>query len=236
MKTDFFPKTGTVGTSPVHVRDMSRTSATKVLLWLSWNMILLSTVYDFAWIKYSFHNTVPIILLTPMSLLSVEILPLILYFHEPFVMDPAPRNIMSPVCPRQSLCVENYASTHHFITDRLYSLRFILTPNFPLIYFITSFSFPQSSSGGAFNIVVEKSTDVCKFRHTRPLANKRCATTCFNCEACFSDRGIESFSSRTLNKFSVACMGSVVVISYGNSSNAFFMYRAIDTSTCSLVD
>ena len=30
MKTVFCPKTGTVGTSPGHVRDMSGTSATKV--------------------------------------------------------------------------------------------------------------------------------------------------------------------------------------------------------------
>ena len=31
MKTVFWPKTGTVGTSPGHVRDMSRTSATKLV-------------------------------------------------------------------------------------------------------------------------------------------------------------------------------------------------------------
>ena len=104
-------------------------SIRRMVLWLSWNMMILSTVYPSPWIKYGVHNTVPIISLSPMILLSVEIRPLIFWFHEPLVMDPAPREITPPECVRQSLCVANYTSTHQFITERLFALRFRLTPN-----------------------------------------------------------------------------------------------------------
>ena len=116
-------------------------SIRRMVLWLSWNIMLLSRVYPCPWIKYSVHNTGTIISLTLMRSFSVEIRPLIFFFHEPLVMDPSPRDIMPPVCPRQSLCVVNYASYHHIITERLSSLRVILTPNVLLMYFITHFSF-----------------------------------------------------------------------------------------------
>ena len=119
-------------------------------------------VYPFPCIKYSLHNTGLVISLTLIILLSIDIFPLVFCFHGPLVMARSPGYIIPPVCPRKSLCVKNYASTLHFITERLSVLRFRLTPNVPLIYFITCCSFPQSSSSIAFTLVVRKSTSVCK--------------------------------------------------------------------------
>ena len=192
-----------------------------MVLWFPCNMMLLSTLYPFPWIKYSVHNTGRIIYLYPMILLYVELRTFIFCFREPLVMAPAPRDIMPPVFPRKSLCVENYAFIHHFITERLSAFRVILTHNVPFIYFITFFSFPQSFSYVAFTLVVIKSTANCKSWRTRPLANKICATTWWNCEAFFSFGGILSFSYRTLNKLSVSGVESVVVISSGYFSNTF---------------
>ena len=53
FKLDFFP---------FSIRHM--------LMWLAWNMRLIFTVYPFLWIKYSVHNTGPIISLTLMIFLS----------------------------------------------------------------------------------------------------------------------------------------------------------------------
>ena len=161
--------------------------------------------------------------------------PLIFCFHEALVIAPAPRDVIPPVCPHQLLCVANDASTHHFITEGLSALRVILTPNVPLMYFITRFKFPQSSSSRAFTLVVIKATDICKSWCTCPLSNKICSKTWWNCEAFFLGRDLAYFSSQTLNKLSVAGVGSVVVIYSGNSSNNFFMYGVIDTYTCPLV-
>ena len=97
--------------------------------------MFLSTIYPFPWIKYSFHNTGTIISLTLMRLLSIDIRLLIFCFHELLVMDPDPRDIMPPVCTRKLLCVANYASTHHFITERLSALRVNLIPNAPIDVF-----------------------------------------------------------------------------------------------------
>ena len=98
-------------------------SIRRMVLWLSWKMMVLFTVYPCPWIKYSVHNTGPIIALTPMSSLSIEICPLIFCFHEPLVVAPDPRDIMPPVCPQKFLCMANDTSNHYFITDRLSALR-----------------------------------------------------------------------------------------------------------------
>ena len=148
-----------------------------MVLWLYWNMMFLTTVYPTPQIKYSVHETGTIILLTSMILLYVELHLLIFCFHETLVMDPDPREIMKSLCTRQQLCVENDASTHQFITERLSSLRVIQNPNVPLIYFITRFSFPQSLSSGAFTIVVRKSTAIFKSQRTHTISNKSFTTT-----------------------------------------------------------
>ena len=88
----------------------------RMVMWLSWNMMLIFTVFPCPCIKYSVHNTGTIISLTLMRLLSFELRPLIFCFHEPLVVAPAPRDIMPPVCIWQSLCMLNDAYTHHFIT------------------------------------------------------------------------------------------------------------------------
>ena len=148
---------------------------------LYWNMMLLSTVYPCAWIKHDVHNTGPIISLTPMIQLSIQIRPLIFCCHDPLVIATDHREIMLQVCPRQSLCMENDASTHHFITERLSALRFSLTPNVPLMYFLTCFRSPQSSSSGTFTLVVRKSTSFSKSQCNCPLMYKCCDTTGWNC-------------------------------------------------------
>ena len=134
----------------------------RMVLWLSWNMMFLSTVYTCPWIKYSVHTTGPIISLTTMSLMSVEIRTLIFCFHNPILLAPAPRDIMPPVCPRQSSYVENDVSTHKFITESMSAFKISLNPNAPLMYFITRFRFAQSSLSGAFIILVRKGTAICK--------------------------------------------------------------------------
>ena len=83
----------------------------------------------------------------------------------------------------------------------------------------------KSSSSIAFTLVVRKSTAVYKSRRTRPLANKRCATTWLNCADFVSGRGLSPFSYWTLNKFSVAGVGAFVVIFYRNFSNIFYVWR-----------
>ena len=58
-------------------------------------------------------------------------------------------------------------------------------------------------------------------------SKKICATTGWNCVDYFSGRGLPSFSSRTLNKFSVADMGAVAVIYSGNLSNNFLCMASL---------
>ena len=165
--------------------DLFLFSIRHMVMWLYRNLMLLHMVYTCTWIKYSVHKTGTIIFLTPMSLLSVELHPLILYFYETLVMAPASWGIMPTVCPRRSLYMAYDAYTHHFIIESMSALRFILTPNNPLMYFITHFRYPQSSLSGAFIIVVRKSNTFWKFRRNRPIANKSCATTWWNCAAFF---------------------------------------------------
>ena len=73
----------------------------RMVMWLSWNSMLISTAYPLPLIKYCVHNTSLIISLTPMSLLSVKLRPLIFCFHEPLAMAPDPRDITPQVCPWQ---------------------------------------------------------------------------------------------------------------------------------------
>ena len=130
--------------------------------------------------------------------------PLIFCFHEALVIAPAPRDVIPPVCPHQLLCVANDASTHHSIAASLSDIKVSLTTNVPLMYFITCFSFPQSSLLGNFTLVVRKITAVCKSCRYRLRATKGCDSAWWNCAACFSGRGLASFSSQTLNKFLVS--------------------------------
>ena len=54
MKTVFCPKSGTVGTSPGHVRDMSRTSATEVPF-ISVLILIISLCYDASYAGFKFY-------------------------------------------------------------------------------------------------------------------------------------------------------------------------------------
>ena len=91
MKTVFCPKTGTVGTSPGHVWDMSRTSATKVVVTVPQFLPLIMDTPPS--LDYNAHTSILLATLeAPLSAFIVRLLPvdhstLLFYANNFIVMD-----------------------------------------------------------------------------------------------------------------------------------------------------
>ena len=150
-------------------------------------IVLCAILYPWwASMKYLDHNILSVVLSTPISSPYVEIFPFIFCFVENMYTDNFIRDIMAPVCPRQSSCTAYKVSTHHFTTDVSPTLKVSFSSLVPLRYFNTHFSFPQSSFSGLFTHVVRDYTAVCMSRRSLALMNSSCTTVWWKLFACSS--------------------------------------------------
>ena len=143
---------------------------------MSCTILLCEILYPWASIEYVDHIILAIASSTPISYPSAEIFSSIFYFLEKLETDPLPRDIIYPMCPRQSSCTAYEASIHHFNTEMSPFLKVSFSYIIPLIYFNTRFSFPQFSSSGYFTHVVRNVTYVCMYQRALELMNSTCTT------------------------------------------------------------
>ena len=115
-------------------------------LLLSFISLLCAILYPCSSMKYIGHSILAITLYTPISFPSVDLFPFIFCFLGNIYSATLPRDIISPMCPRNYSCTAYEASTHHFTTDISPTLKVSFNYLVHLIYFNTQFSFPQLSS------------------------------------------------------------------------------------------
>ena len=97
---------------------------------------------------------------TPTIFVSVELFVLIFCFVELTIGNPHPKDKPPLECTHTLLWTVKYASTHHFKITLPLALRVSNSLLVPLMYCIRCTNLAQSSSSGAYALVVRNAMDV----------------------------------------------------------------------------
>ena len=139
--------------------------------------LLCANLYPCASMKYLDHSILTIEFYIPIIYPSVEILPFIFCFVENLDTDTLPRDIIYPVCTRQSSCTAFDASSHHSTNYMYLTLKVSFNSLVSLRYFNTCFSFTQLYLTGFLTRAPRNTTAVCTSQRALELMNSSCATT-----------------------------------------------------------
>ena len=125
-----------------------------MVLLLSWNRILLSTLYPCASIKYHVQQIASMKLSAPTTSVSVELRVLSFCLVKLMTGNPHPRDNPPPECPLIFGWTVNDASTHHFKMPLPSVLKISGSFLVPLMYFIRWTSLAQPSLSGSCTLIV----------------------------------------------------------------------------------
>ena len=124
----------------------------------------------------------------------------------------------SYLCDFYSLSVRGTMRLHHHIMVRLYTVIFNFMCIVPFKYRSTHFSLPQSSSSELLTRLVRKDTSVCISGRARWLRKMSWPVVRWKACACSSGSNFLSSSGRTVNRWSAAGVGAVLVMGSEKSS------------------